>query len=118
MAYSEYLVDRVSQFFREKSIHFESKKMFGGLVFMVDEKMCVGVMKDQIMARIHPDIYEASLLVEGCRSMDFTKKRMKGFVYLSDDAIDFDDYLNYWLQLALDFNPLAKMSKKRKSSKN
>ena len=118
MAFSEYLADRVSQFFREKSIYFEAKKMFGGLVFMVDEKMCVGVMKDQIMARIHPDIYEQSLLIKGCRSMEFTKKRMKSFVYLSDDAIDLDDNLYYWLQLALDFNPLAKASKKRKSSKN
>ena len=118
MAYNEFLADRVSQFFREKSIHFEAKKMFGGLVFMVDEKMCVGVMKDQIMARLHSDIYEESLLIEGCRSMDFTKKRMKGFVYLSDDAIDLDVNLYYWLQLALDFNPLAKASKKRKSSKN
>jgi TfoX/Sxy family transcriptional regulator of competence genes len=118
MAFNEYLVDRVSQFFREKSIYFDAKKMFGGVVFMVDEKMCVGVMKDQIRARIHPDIYEESLLIEGCRSMDFTKKRMKGFVYLSDDAIDLDDNLHYWLQLALDFNPLAKASKKRKPSKN
>ena len=117
MAFNEYLVDRISQFFREKSIHFEAKKMFGGLVFMVDDKMCVGVMKDQIMARLNPDIYEESLLIEGCRSMDFTKKRMKGFVYLSDEAIDLDDNLHYWLQLALDFNPLAKASKKRKSSK-
>ena len=117
MAFNEYLVDKVSQFFREKSIHFEAKKMFGGLVFMVDDKMCVGVMKDQIMARLNPDIYEESLLIEGCRSMDFTKKRMKGFVYLSDEAIDLDDNLHYWLQLALDFNPLAKASKKRKSSK-
>ena len=118
MAFSEYLADGVSQFFREKSIHFEAKKMFGGLVFMVDEKMCVGVMKDEIMARIHPNIYEESLLIEGCRSMDFTRKRMKGFVYLSDEAIDLDDNLQYWLQLALYFNPLAKASKKRKSSKN
>lgn len=117
MAYNEYLADRVSQFLSQKNVNFFEKKMFGGLVFMVDDKMCVGVMKDQIMARLNPDIYEESLLIEGCRSMDFTKKRMKGFVYLSDEAIDLDDNLHYWLQLALDFNPLAKASKKRKSSK-
>ena len=114
MAFSEYLVDRVSHFFREKSIHFETKKMFGGFVFMVDEKMCVGVMKDEIMARINPTIYEESLEKEGCKPMDFTKKRMKGFVYLSDEAIDLDENLYYWLQLALDFNPLAIASKKKK----
>ncbi|MEE9408902.1 MAG: TfoX/Sxy family protein [Polaribacter sp.] len=118
MAYSEYLVDRVSQFFREKGIYFESKKMFGGFVFMVDNKMCVGVIKDQIMARLNPYIYKESLLKEGCRSMDFTGKKMKGFVYLSDEAVDLESDLYYWLQLALDFNPLAKASKKKKSSKN
>ncbi|WP_298879490.1 TfoX/Sxy family protein [uncultured Polaribacter sp.] len=118
MAFSEFLADRVSQFFREKSIHFLAKKMFGGLVFMVDDKMCVGVMKDQIMARINPDIYDESLKKDGCKSMDFTKKTMKGFVYLSDEAIDLDENLYYWLQLALDFNPLAKASKKKKPSKN
>ena len=117
MAFNEYLVDRVSQFFREKSIHFEPEKMFGGFVFMVDNKMCVGVMKDEIMVRINPAIFEESLQKEGCRPMDFTKKSMKGFIYLSDEAIDLDKNLHYWLQLALDFNPLATASKKRKSSK-
>ena len=118
MAYSEYLADRVSQFLTEKSIHFESKKMFGGLCFMVDDKMCVGVMKDEIMARINPEIYEESLKKEGCKEMNFTGRSMKGYVFLSDNATDLDDDLNYWLQLSLDFNPLAKASKKRKSSNN
>ena len=86
MAYNEFLVDRVSQFFREQSIHFNAKKMFGGFVFMVDDKMCVGVMKDQIMARINPDIFETSIEKEGCKPMDFTGKKMKGFVYLSDEV--------------------------------
>ena len=114
MAYSEYLADRVSQFFTEKSIHFETKKMFGGLCFMVDNKMCVGVNVDEIMARINPDIYQESLLKKGCREMNFTGKPMKGYVFLTDEAIDLDANLQYWLQLALDFNPLAKASKKRK----
>lgn len=42
---------------------------------------------------------------------------MKGYVFLTDEAIDLDDNLHYWLQLALDFNPIAKASKKKKSSK-
>ena len=57
MAYSEYLADRISQFLKEKSISFVTKKMMGGLLFMVDDKMYVGVNKEEIMARIHPDIY-------------------------------------------------------------
>ena len=86
----------------------------GGLLFMVDDKMYVGVNRDEIMARINPNIYEESLKKPGCKEMNFTGRPMKGFVFLTDDAIDLDADLNYWLQLALDFNPLAKASKKKK----
>lgn len=114
MAYNEFLADRISQFFVEKGIPFEAKKMMGGLCYMVDDKMCVGVHKEEIMARINPEIYEEALQKEGCREMNFTGRAMKGFVFISDEAIDLDQDLYYWLQLALDFNPLAKASKKRK----
>ena len=118
MAYNEFLADRVSQFLNEKSIHFITKKMMGGLLFMVDDKMYVGVNRDEIMARINPNMYEESLKKPGCKEMNFTGRPMKGFVFLTDEAIDLDANLNYWLQLALDFNPLAKSSKKKKSSKS
>ncbi len=88
--------------------------MMGGLCFMVDGKMCVGVNRDEVMARIHPDVYEESLKKDGCREMNFTGRPMKGFVFLTEDATDLDEDLSSWLQLALDFNPLAKASKKRK----
>jgi TfoX/Sxy family transcriptional regulator of competence genes len=114
MAYNEFLADRVSQFFVEKSIPFEAKKMMGGLCYMVNDKMCVGIIKEEIMARIDPEVYEESLLKEGCKEMNFTGRAMKGFVFLTDDATDLEVDLYYWLQLALDFNPKAKASKKRK----
>ena len=57
MAYNDYLADRISQFFKEKSITFTEKNVWW-TCFMVDEKMCVGVMQDEIMARINPDVYE------------------------------------------------------------
>lgn len=114
MAYNEFLADRIAQFFTEKSVPFEAKKMMGGLCFMVDGKMCVGVNRDEVMARIHPDVYEESLKKDGCREMNFTGRPMKGFVFLTEDATDLDEDLSSWLQLALDFNPLAKASKKRK----
>lgn len=118
MAYNAFLADRVSQFFIDKKVSFYEKKMFGGTCFMVDEKMCVGVIRDEIMARINPEIYEESLKKEGCKEMNFTGRAMKGYVFLTVDAYDLDIDLQYWLQLTLDFNPLAKASKKRKSSKN
>lgn len=114
MAYNEFLADRVSRFFDEKGIPFIAKKMMGGLCYMIDDKMCVGIIKDEIMARINLDIYEESLTKQGCNEMNFTGRPMKGYVFLNDEAIDMEEDLYYWLQLALDFNPLAKASKKRK----
>jgi TfoX/Sxy family transcriptional regulator of competence genes len=117
MAYNEFLAYRISEFFKENRVSFYEKKMFGGVCFMVDEKMCVGVMRDEIMARINPNIYEESLQKEGCKEMNFTGRSMKGYVFLTEDAYDLEVDLQYWLHSALDFNPLAKASKKRKPKK-
>ena len=116
MAYDEHLGDRIRQELKHKGIPFEEKKMMGGLCFMVDDKMCVGVVKDELMARIDPEVYENVLQFEGARPMDFTGKRMRGFVFVSPTGIDLDSDLSKWVQLCLDFNPKAKSSKKGKSS--
>lgn len=112
MAYNEFLSDRISQFFKEKEVNFYEKKMFGGTCFMVNDKMCVGVVKDEVMVRINPDIYEEALTKKGCSEMNFTGRPMKGYIFLNEDATDLDEDLHKWLQIALDFNPLAKSSKK------
>ncbi len=114
MAYNEFLADRITQVLNEKKVPFEEKKMMGGVCYMVNDKMCVGIVKDNLMARIDPDIYEEALRKEGCRDMDFTKRPMKGFVYVEPFVTDMDDQLEYWIDLALEFNPKAKSSKIKK----
>lgn len=114
MAYDEYLADRIRLVFKRKKVHFKEIKMMGGLCFMVNEKMCSGIIKNQLMARIDPEIYEMVLKKEGCREMDFTKRPMIGYVYVEPKSLDSDEDLNYWLQLCLDYNPKAKASKKKK----
>jgi TfoX/Sxy family transcriptional regulator of competence genes len=116
MAYDEYLADRISQILREKQTLFVEKEMMGGVCFMVDGKMCVCISKDNLMARVGPEVYEEALKKEGCREMDFTGKPMKGFVYVDPDAIDIDEDLEYWVQLCLNYNPKAKRTKKKKYS--
>ena len=113
MAYDENLADRISQSLHEKKVQFIDKKMMGGLCFMVDDKMCVGIIKDSLMARIDPEVYKDALTKKGCKEMDFTGRSMKGFVYVDPEGIDLDDDLNHWLELALEFNPKAKSSKKK-----
>lgn len=80
---------------------------------MVDDKMCVGIVGEELMARIDPDIYEEALDKPGCKEMNFTGRPMKGFVFIESEGTDMDDDLDYWVELCLEFNPRAKSSKKK-----
>jgi TfoX/Sxy family transcriptional regulator of competence genes len=112
MAYDEPLAERIRSSFRRKNVPFEEKRMMGGLCFMVDSKMCVGVEKNRLMVRIDPEAYDAALRKKGCVPMDFTGRPMRGFVFVNPTGLTTDDDLGGWLKLALDFNPRAKVSKK------
>lgn len=114
MAYSEYFADRIRQVLDQKSVSYEEKKMMGGLCFMVDDKMCVGIVKDELMVRLNPDQDEENIQLPGARIMDFTGRPMKGYLFIDNDGTDTDMQLEMWIDKALAFNPLAKSSKKRK----
>ena len=112
MAYNEQLADRI----RELLVNLpkiEEKHMFGGVCFMVDDKMCIGVVKDEVMCRIDPALDEIVLEKNGCRPMDFNGKTMKGYVFVNDDALRSESDYHYWINLCLEFNPKAKASKKK-----
>jgi len=114
MAYDEYLADRLRNSLNERNTAYEEKKMMGGLCFMVDDKMCVGIVKDQLMARIDPDEYEEALTLPGARPMDFTGRPMKGYVFVAPEGIDSDAELDNWVDKCIEFNPHAKSSKRKK----
>lgn len=113
MAYDEYLADRIRHKFREMNVLFEDKKMMGGICFLVDDKMCVGIVKEKMMARIDPGKTEEAFLKPGCHDMDFTHRPMKGFIFVEPEGIDKDEDLEYFIRLALAYNPQAKSSKKK-----
>src|SRR6185437_7285042 len=110
MAFNEKLADRVREIILLHHDNVEEKKMFGGLCFMVNDKMCVGVEKERLMLRIDPEKYEAVMEKEGCRPMDFTGKVMKGYVFVDTDVLRTKKQLDYWIDLALEYNKKAKPS--------
>lgn len=114
MAYDEQLATRVRRFFKSRKVAFAEKRMMGGLCFLVDNKMCVGVEMERLMVRLDPEIYEAALKRKGSAPMDFTGRPMRGFVFVHAEGFNSDKDLNAWLGLALEFNPKAKSSKKRR----
>jgi TfoX/Sxy family transcriptional regulator of competence genes len=113
MAYSEKMADRIREALAGQK-NIEEKKMFGGLCFMVNDKMCIGVNQDEIMCRIDPDIYDEAVERNGARPMDFTGRPMKGYVFVSEDGIKKKSDFDYWIKQCLEFNKKAKASKKRK----
>ena len=113
MAYNEKLADRVREIIAVTHKNVEEKAMFGGLCFMVNDKMCVGVEKERMMIRLDPEKYEDVINKEGVKPMDFTGKVMKGYVFVDADALNTKKKLEYWMNLALEYNKIAKPSKKK-----
>jgi TfoX/Sxy family transcriptional regulator of competence genes len=114
MAFDEHLGGRIANNLRQRGVQFEEKRMFGGMCYLVDDKMCVGVVKEQLMARINPDIAEDEMKRHGAGPMEFTGRPMKGYLFIQPEGLDSEEQLDHWVGLCLDFNPFAKSSKKKK----
>lgn len=113
MAYDERLAQRIRERFADLP-NVEEKNMMGGLTFMYNDKMCVGIIQDEMMCRIDPEIYDETLERNGCREMDFTGRPMKGYVMIDETGMRTKKEFDYWIDLALAYNPKAKSSKKKK----
>ena len=113
MPFNEKIADRIREMIAETHQHVEEKRMFGGLCFMVNDKMCLGVESERLMVRLDPSIYETVMEKDGCTPMDFTGKVMKGYVFVDIDVLNTRSKLKYWVDLALEYNKIAKASKKK-----
>lgn len=113
MAYNEKLANRI----REALAHLpdvEEKKMFSGVAFMVNNKMCVNVSGDELMCRFDPAMQETVEKKTGFRTMIMKGRELKGYGFISEEGIKSKKDFDYWINLCLDFNKRAKASKKRK----
>jgi len=110
MKYSETLALRVA----ERLMHLQDvqeKEMFNGLIFMVNGKMCIGVSKNSMMVRLDPNSLENLSDKDGWQQMVMGSRPMKGYVSVSEDVLERNDELDFWVNRALAFNPYAKASK-------
>ena len=87
MSFDEGLAQRIREWLDEQ-VGLSEKRMFGGLAFLVHGNMAVGVVKSELMVRVGPDAHAAALREPHARPMDFTKRPMKGFVFVSEDGCD------------------------------
>ena len=97
MAYDTRLADRMRSAFADRGGVTE-KKMFGGIAFMLDGRMFVGISGQSLMARVGPDDYEKVLSQKHVRPMDFTGRPMKGYVYIDPSGLRTRAQLERWLK--------------------
>jgi TfoX/Sxy family transcriptional regulator of competence genes len=113
MAYDEKLADRI----RESIAHLskvEEKRMFRGVTFMVNGKMCICVSGEEMLCRFDPAIQDTVAEKNGFRSMIMKGREYKGYGYICPEAIKSKKEFEYWIKLCLEFNSKAKASKKKK----
>ncbi|MBI3073298.1 MAG: TfoX/Sxy family protein [Deltaproteobacteria bacterium] len=102
MSYDEKLAERL----RERLLGrrgVTSKEMFGGVAYMLDGKMFVGIVKDELMVRVGPARHDEALDEKGARTMDFTGKPMRGYVFVAPAGYRADDALDKWIAWASSF---------------
>ena len=103
MAYNEKLTEKVRTAL--STIRgVEEKRMFSGITFMVNGKMCISVGDDRIMCRIDPFDHDEALKRKAVRPVIMKGREYKGYVYVGVEGINVKEDFDYWIKLALDFN--------------
>ena len=102
MAYNETTATRIREQLKLFPEEFAEKKMFGGLSFLYKGKMTVGIVKDHLAVRIVESKMEDELGKDHVRPMDFTKRPMKEFVYVSEEGFKTETQLLKYIELGLE----------------
>lgn len=111
MAYDEDLATRIRAELRGAKGIVE-KKMFGGVAFLLNGNMCVGVHKDSMIVRLDPDETDAALKEKHTRVFDLTGRPMKGWILVEPAGIRAAAGLSQWVGRAREF--AGALPKKRK----
>lgn len=113
MAYNTALAERVRKYLKkDAALVVEEKKMFGGLAFMVNGKMCINIGEEYLMCRYNPALEEVVKQRKGYLPLEMRGKFLKGYCCVEEQGYKSAADFNYWIHLCLDYNKEAKPSKK------
>lgn len=102
MAYDEVLASRIHGVLDQQPGLVE-KKMFGGVAFLIQGNMAVGVHKDMLMVRVGPDAYDETMKYPHTRPFDLTGRTMKGWVLVEPDGLSSESELKEWVESGVNF---------------
>lgn len=113
MAYNDTLAQRLRECLASTP-HLVEKRMFGGIAFMVEEVMCVGVHGDEMILRCVPEQTEALTQKKGVRLFDLSGKPMKsGWLLVDVEVLQTTTALYAWVKYALEANKILKATQKK-----
>ena len=114
MAYSLELADRIRKYLHSvPALKVEEKKMFRGLAFLVNGKMCVNASGDKLMCRYDPTLKDSVSKKAGFEPMVMKGREYQGYCYVNSNGYQSKSDFQYWLGLCLDFNKKAKATKRK-----
>lgn len=96
MAFDEGLAQRIRDVLGSRPFVTE-RQMFGGLAFLLDGKMFVGILNSRLMARVGPERYQDALALPYVHEMDFPGKPLNGYVYIDSPGLEDDKALEAWV---------------------
>ena len=102
MAYTDELAERVRALLDGRSGVTE-RKMFGGVAWMIEGNMACGVIGDGLLVRLGPDGAERALAQEHVGPMEFTGRRMGGFVVVEAEGVADPSALGLWVDAGAEF---------------
>lgn len=116
MAYNETIALKLRESLHDRTA-FTEKGMFGGICFLVDDKMCVctktdkATGEDRLLCRISDADYAREIETADVSPMQHGKTAMRNFVYVSENGFRSKNKLDAWVEMCLKYNPEAKRSK-------
>ena len=115
MPYDIQLATRIRQYLIDLPyLAIEEKKMFGGLAFLVNGKMCINVSGDNMMCRVDPALQYSIAEKRGVQPVVMKGRELKGYYYIHPVGFQVQKDFEYWIDLCLDYNKKAKSSGKTK----
>ena len=102
MAYDDVLADRIREALEPRA-ELSERKMFGGIGFMIDGNMAIGVIGDEMIVRLSPEEAETALAEDGVREFDFTGRPMKGWIFVAPEAMDDAEDFAEWVDAGADY---------------
>jgi TfoX/Sxy family transcriptional regulator of competence genes len=102
MAYSEELAERIRNAIGAHG-GISERRMFGGIVWLVDGNMACGTRGEDMMVRMDRADVERALAEVGVHPMEMRGRRMRGFVTVDAATIDDDADLARWAHEGLSF---------------